>query len=65
MSKGEHSLGNTSSGGGGRTNDGGRTIENDDISDGCLDFLGLKDQAGVQVGTITADHDGYGLGKGW
>ena len=42
----------------------GRTIENDDISDSCLDFLRLEDQAGVLIGTITTDYDGDGLGRG-
>jgi len=39
-------------------------IENNDVSDGCLDFLRFEDQAGVLVGTITADHDGDGFGRG-
>ena len=45
--------------------DGGRrTIENDDISDSCLDFLRLKDQAGVLIGAVTTDDNGYSLGQG-
>ena len=48
----------------GRPHDGGRTIENNDIPDSCLDLLRLEDQAGVLIGTITTDYDGDGLGRG-
>lgn len=41
-----------------------RTVENDEISDVCLDFLRLEDQTGVLGGAISADYDGYRLGGG-
>lgn len=47
----------------GRPHDGGRTIENNDISNSCLDLLRLEDQAGVLGGTIATDYDGDGLGR--
>jgi len=37
-------------------------VEDDEISDVCLDFLGLEDQAGILIGAITTDYDSYQLG---
>jgi len=40
-----------------------REVENDDVSDVCLDFLRLENQAGILCGSIATDYDGDRLGR--
>jgi hypothetical protein len=42
----------------------GHTVENDEISNICPNFLRLEDQAGVLSGAVAANCNCYGLGQG-
>jgi hypothetical protein len=41
-----------------------RTIENDEIANIRSDSLRLEDQAGVLIGAISTNYDGYSFGRG-